>query len=261
MTAPSTNPGIDPDVDPGPRTALIVGGASGIGLATAQLLGGLGYALGLFDRDKAALEEAGEELRAAGADVHVFVGDVTDSRTLTEAVTALEASPGNLRVLVNTVGILHLGTIDQLDEADWDQLLEINLKGVYLACKATIPALTRAGGGAIVNLTSQSGRTKSYFSAPDYVASKAGIIGLTMALANQNAEFGIRVNCVAPGLAETPMLSVYTAKQRESMLASIPLGRFATPDEIAEAVVFLATSKSSYITGQTLNVNGGSFML
>jgi NAD(P)-dependent dehydrogenase (short-subunit alcohol dehydrogenase family) len=242
------------------ETALIVGGASGIGLASAHALAADGYRLVLVDRDPGTLAEAARQLTEAGAMVDTHVGDVTDATGLQRIVAEVETA-GGFTILVNTAGILHLGGIGDITEADWDQLVDVNLKGTFLMCQAAIPALARAGGGAIVNLTSQSGRTKSYYSAPDYVASKAGVIGLTMVLANQNARDGIRVNCVAPGLAETPMLSVYAPEQRQKMLDTIPLGRFAQAEEIASAVAFLATPRSSYITGQTLNVNGGSFML
>jgi 3-oxoacyl-[acyl-carrier protein] reductase len=255
-------------------TALIVGGASGIGLASAHALADDGYRIWLVDRDESALAEAGRLLAERGAAVRTGACDVTDGAGLRRIVAEVEADAhtaaegraeagtgGAFRILVNTAGILHLGGIGDLTEQQWDRLIDINLKGTFLACQAAIPALARGGGGAIVNMTSQSGRTKSYFSAPDYVAAKAGVIGLTMTLANQNAKDGIRVNCVAPGLAETPMLSVYTPEQRRQMLDTIPLGRFARPEEIAAVVAFLATPRSSYVTGQTINVNGGSFML
>ena len=140
-------------------------------------------------------------------------------------------------------------------------MLETNLKGAYLTCRAAVSAFLVSGGGTIVNIASQSGRTSSFYSAPNYVASKAGLIGLTMALAKQHAAQGIRVNCVAPGLVETSMIPMaYTEQQRESMIMSTPIGRFASPNEIANVISFLATEQSSYMTGQTLNVNGGSFM-
>jgi NAD(P)-dependent dehydrogenase (short-subunit alcohol dehydrogenase family) len=244
----------------GAEIALITGGASGIGLATAAALGARGYQLALLDRDAEALEKAQCQFAARDWTVRTYPADVTDGAALSAAVGDIERV-GVPRILVNTAGILHLGTIADISEPAWDQLLAINLKGVFLSCKHVVPAMLRAGGGAIVNLTSQGGRTKSYYSAPDYVAAKAGVIGLTMALANQHARDGIRVNCVAPGLVETAMIDVYSPDQRERMLGSIPLGRFAKPEEVAEAIVFLATNGSSYITGQTINVNGGSFML
>ncbi|CAN7632562.1 SDR family NAD(P)-dependent oxidoreductase [Phenylobacterium sp. LjRoot219] len=240
--------------------ALIVGGASGIGLATAEVLAAEGYELALFDQNAEALAAARSRLGQGGWRARTYPGDVSDASALIAAVADLEQA-GRLRILVNAAGILHLGTINEISEQDWDQLVQVNLKGVFLACKAVIPVMARLGGGAIVNLASQSGRTKSYYSAPDYVASKAGVIGLTMVLANQHARDGIRVNCVAPGVVETPMVAAaYTAEQQRRMIDTIPLGRFARPEELASVIAFLASERSSYVTGQTINVNGGSFM-
>jgi 3-oxoacyl-[acyl-carrier protein] reductase len=239
------------------KTALVIGGGSGIGAAAAAALGSEGFALALLDRRQDALTNAGRELRQCGFPVEMYEADVTDAAALDDVVARLES----IGVLVNAAGILHLGTIADISEQDWDELLAVNLKGVFLTCKAVVPIMARAGGGAIVNVASQSGRTKSYFSAPDYVASKAGVIGLTMALASQHAKDGIRVNCVAPGLVETRMLDSYTPEQRQGMIDAIPLGRFARPEELASVIAFLATDRSSYVTGQTINVNGGGFML
>ncbi len=239
------------------KTALVMGGGSGIGLAAADALGEEGFSLALVDRNHEALTNAASALEASGHQVETHQADVSDAAALARIVDHLT----DLQVLINAAGILHLGTIQDISEDDWDQLVEINLKGVFLACKAVVPAMIRTGGGTIVNVASQSGRTKSHFSAPDYVASKAGVIGLTMVLADQHAKNGIRVNCVAPGLVETPMANSFTVEQRQRMMETIPLGRFARPEELASVIAFLATDRSSYITGQTINVNGGSFML
>lgn len=239
--------------------ALVIGGASGIGLASADALVAEGYRVALLDRNEDALANINYRLRSRGSRVDVYTADVTDAAALARIVSSIEAM-GSLRVLVNAAGILHLGTIDDISEDDWDQLVDVNLKGVFLACKAVIPVMSRYGGGAIINVASQSGRTKSFYSAPDYVASKAGVIGLTMVLANQHARDGIRVNCVAPGLVETPMFAAYTEKQRQRMIEAVPMGRLARPEELAAVITFLATERSSYVTGQTINVNGGSFM-
>lgn len=242
------------------RAAVVSGGASGIGLAAAKCLAAQGRTVALLDRDPAALHQAIELLGGAGMKaVTAHEVDVTDGAALDSAVCEIENVYG-ISTLINAAGILQLGTIDDVSVSDWDRMIDVNLKGVFLTCKTVMPMMVSAGGGAIVNVASQSGRTKSTFSAPNYVAAKAGVIGLTMVLANQAAVHGIRVNCVAPGLVETPMLSIYTAEQRQSMIDAIPLGRFANADEVADVIAYLVSRQSSYVTGQTINVNGGSFM-
>jgi len=242
------------------RAAVVSGGASGIGLAAAKCFAAQGRRVALLDSDPKALQQATELLSAAGAKaVTAHETDVTDVAALGYVATELDHAHG-ISTLVNAAGILQLGTIDDVSLSDWDRMIDVNLKGVFLTCKAIMPLMTGGGGGAIVNVASQSGRTKSTYSAPNYVAAKAGVIGLTMVLANQAAADGIRVNCVAPGLVETPMLSIYTTEQRRRMTDAIPLGRFARPDEVADVIAYLASPQSSYVTGQTINVNGGSFM-
>ena len=242
------------------KTALVVGGASGIGLASAESLAVAGWRVVLADlvEDRLATEAA--RLTAAGHAVDWVTMDVSSSASVAAAFDTV-ASGGDLDALVNAAGIYQSGTILDLDEADWDRVLQVNLKGTYLTSQAAIRAFVATGGGTIVNIASVAGRTSSSYAAPNYVASKAGIIGLTMTLAKQHAAQGIRVNCIAPGLVETPMVaSAYTQEQRDSMMAGIPMGRFATAAEIADIVVFLASDQSSYLTGQTINANGGSFM-
>ncbi|MBW3667820.1 MAG: SDR family oxidoreductase [Actinobacteria bacterium] len=239
---------------------LVVGGASGIGLASARAIGAEGRRLVLADRDAAALDRAVESMRGQGLTVEGRQLDVTDVASVDDVVAAVAAEHG-LGALVNTAGILQLGTVLDVTDEDWDRMLTVNLRGAFFTCRAAVRAMRASGGGVIVNLTSQSGRTKSFYSAPNYVAAKAGVIGLTMSIAAQHAAEGIRANAVAPGIVETPMTAeVYTAEQRAAMQAATPMGRFASADELAAVVAFLASPRSSYVTGQTINVNGGSFM-
>jgi 3-oxoacyl-[acyl-carrier protein] reductase len=242
-----------------PRTVFIVGGASGIGLESAELLMEDGWDVVIGDRNVAGLEHVAKSLgdRLAGA-----IGiDVTNQDSVDVAFGRVTAEHG-LDALVNAAGILQLGTILDITPADWQRMLDVNLTGAYRTCRAAVAHMAAHDGGAIVNLTSQSGRTASFYSGPHYVAAKAGVIGLTMTIASQHASQQIRANAVAPGLVETPMIAdAYTPAQREAMTAKTPIGRFASPREVAEVVRFLISDRSAYMTGQTLNVNGGSFML
>ena len=242
------------------KTVLVVGGASGIGLASAERLGADGWNVVLADRDERRLATEVPRLLADGVSADSVELDVTSAVSIEVAFKEVATRYG-LDSLINAAGILQLGTILDVAEGDWDRVLAVNLKGAFLTCKAAIEIYLAGRGGTIVNIASQSGRTSSFYSAPNYVASKAGLIGLTMVLARQHAAQGVRVNCVAPGLVETPMIeSVYTAEQRATMTKATPIGRFATPAEVADVVAFLASDQSTYMTGQTLNVNGGSFM-
>jgi len=242
------------------RTVLIVGGASGIGLATAELMASNGWRVVLADRVQDRMANEVSRLSAKGLTVDSVDMDVTSVDSVESAFKQV-LGKYELHSLVNAAGIAHFGTILDIDEADWDRVLGVNLKGAYLTCRAAVRAFLSSGGGTIVNIASQSGRTSSFYSAPNYVASKAGLIGLTMVLAKQHAAQAIRVNCVAPGLVETPMIATaYSDEQRKNMMNATPIGRFASAEEIANVILFLATEQSSYMTGQTLNVNGGSFM-
>ena len=240
-------------VSGGRRTILVTGGASGIGLATASALANDGALVVVVDQKQPPVD-----LVARGA-IEAAEVDVTDANAVAQLVADLEAGLG-LDGLVNAAGLLQLGTIAEVSETDWDRVVDVNLKGAYLMCRAVIPVLERRGGGAIVNLASIAGRTKSFYSAPNYVASKAGLIGLTMALAAHHATGAIRVNCVAPGIIDTPMTSAYNEDQWASLVSTIPLRRIGTAAEVAQVIVSLLSDGWSYVTGQTINVNGGQFM-
>jgi NAD(P)-dependent dehydrogenase (short-subunit alcohol dehydrogenase family) len=241
------------------RTVLVTGGASGIGLATAQALVEEGTGVVLIDRDEERVTAAAAALRKRSPYVEAFGLDVTDVAAVRGLVEEIdERLP--LYGVVNAAGVFQRGTILDVSHDDWDRVLDANLKSAYIVCKEVVPALTRRGRGAIVNLASISGRTKSIHTAPNYVASKAGIIGLTMAVAAQHARSGIRVNCVAPGVIDTPMTAGYSDAERAAIVATIPMARTGDPSEVASVIVALLSDGWSYVTGQTINVNGGLFM-
>ncbi|HTW98627.1 MAG TPA: SDR family NAD(P)-dependent oxidoreductase [Acidimicrobiales bacterium] len=240
------------------RIVVITGAASGIGRSVGRLLASSGRRVALLDNDAQRLSALRDELASGTVTAHPC--DVSESSEVARTIDEV-ASKGAVGGLVNAAGILQIGTLRDVSESDWDRVLAVNLKSVYLTCRAVIPLLESTGGGAVVNLASISGRTRSILSAPSYAASKAGVIGLTMSLATQYGSAGIRVNCVAPGMVDTPMLSGYSEEQRRAITGTIPLGRFATPGEVADVIAFLLSDAARYITGQTINVNGGQFML
>jgi NAD(P)-dependent dehydrogenase (short-subunit alcohol dehydrogenase family) len=242
-----------------PGTYVVTGAAGGIGRAVAASLLGVDGTVVLVDRDESGLAAVAEDLAGQTATVLTRRLDIASAEAVADLADDL-AADGPIAGLVNAAGVLQLGTIREVSEDDWDRVVGINLKSVFLMCRAFIPRMASGGGGAVVNLGSISGRTKSVFSAPNYVAAKAGVIGLTMVLAAQHAAEGVRVNCVAPGVVDTPMLEPYSDEQRAALRTMIPAGRFAEAREIGETVAYLLSEQSSYVTGQTLNVNGGQFM-
>lgn len=243
-----------------PLVALVTGAAGGIGRATVQLLAAEGIAVVMLDAREAALDQAVEDIERGGAEVIGALCDVRNEASVADAVAASARWQGQIDIVVNAAGIARVGTADDVPPDRWDEMLNVNLRGAYLVCRAAHQHLAAKGHGAVVNVASVSGRTKSILTDPSYVASKAGVIGLTRSLAGQWAAQGIRVNCVAPGLTETRMVSIYTPEQVRELEALIPLRRFATADEVAHAIVFLASERASYITGAVLDVNGGLFM-
>jgi NAD(P)-dependent dehydrogenase (short-subunit alcohol dehydrogenase family) len=244
------------------QVAIVTGGGSGIARAACLKLAGRGARVAVADirldqaqQTAAAIKQQGGEAIACGvnvassADVHDMVSRVLEAYQRTD-------------ILVNCAGVYQVGPITSISEDDWDRMLDINLKGTFLTCKEVVPLMQAQGGGVIVNTSSISGRTKSTLAAVNYVASKAGIIGLTMCLASQLAASGIRVNCVAPGTTETPMtMSVFSTENAANFRKTIPLGRMGQPEEVASAIAFLASAEASFITGETVNVNGGAFMV
>jgi 3-oxoacyl-[acyl-carrier protein] reductase len=243
------------------QVAVVTGGGSGIGRCVCLQLAERGARVAVLDISTEGAARVAQEVADQGGQAVPLTVDITSNERVIETVEAIRDLWGRIDILVNSAGIYKVGTIFEISEADWDRMLSINLKGAFLVCKAVAPYMRAQGSGAIVNVASISGRTKSRFAGPHYVASKAGIIGLTMCLANQLAEHGIRVNAVAPSTADTPMIDFLSAEERAALGAQSPLGRLAKPEEVAAAIVFLASPAASFINGDTLNVNGGAFMI
>jgi 3-oxoacyl-[acyl-carrier protein] reductase len=245
------------------RVTAVVGASGGIGGAVAELFCEQGASVALIDVDAARLGELVERLADSGeastAPLLLPI-DVRLRDSCVAAVAEILGTFGRLDALVNSAGVTHFDEARELREDEWEDVLRVNLTGAFNMCAAAYDLLRQSAPAAVVNVGSVSGRTKSVFTSPAYVASKAGVIGLTMSLATRWARDEIRVNCVAPGMTETAMVHAYTAEQRAALEEAIPLGRYAHPREIASAIAFLASPAASYITGETLNVNGGLFM-
>ena len=243
------------------RVALITGAGGGIGRETARLLAAEGAAIGAVDVRLEPAQETAHAVTQAGGNAMAAAMDVTSGESVAQALRQVEAALGAVDVLVNSAGIYRIGPFTEVDLAAWSQMLEINLTGTYIVTRAVLPGMIARRRGSVVNLSSVSGRTKATLAAPSYVASKAGVIGLTMSLAAQCAEHGVRVNAVAPGPVDTDMVRGLPPELQERLITTIPMGRLGTARDIAQAIAFLASDAAAFITGETLNVNGGSFMV
>ena len=243
------------------KVALITGAGSGIGLASALAFAREGARVVAVDVDARAGEAAAEQLRSAGAAAHFVRADVSQSADCARMVAEAERVFGALHVLFNNAGIMLPADDDAVntDEATWDLTMNVNLKGVFLGCKHGIPALRRAGGGSVINTASFVALLGAATPQLAYTASKGGVLALSRELAVIHAREKIRVNALCPGPLETELLMKFldTEAKRQRRLVHIPLGRFGEAREIAEAVVFLASDESSFVTGASFLVDGG----
>ncbi|HEX4036009.1 MAG TPA: SDR family NAD(P)-dependent oxidoreductase [Solirubrobacteraceae bacterium] len=241
--------------------ALVTGGAGGIGFATCQAFFDAGYSVALTDLELATATAAALDLDPAGERVVGFSGDVSSSEAVTAMMDEVLARFGRLDALVNVAGVVGPGPSEELSDAEWDRLINIHLSGAFRCARAAFPALSASGAGSIVSVSSIAGRTGFSFRV-SYCAAKAGIEGLTRALAVEWAKKGVRVNAVAPGHVRTPMLDhslkigSVTEETIQGRTNRIPLGRYAQPEEIASTIVFLSSPAASYVTGEVLCVDG-----
>jgi 3alpha(or 20beta)-hydroxysteroid dehydrogenase len=239
------------------KVALVTGARQGIGLATARVLASEGAQVVLGD--VGGVEEAVASIVAEGGEAIGTHLDVTSAASAEAAVALAVERFGGLDILINNAGIAGRGSLLDVTDELWDRILQVNLKGPFICARAAVPSMRR--GGAIVNLASLAGRASSPAMACAYSASKAGLLGLTRHLAKELAPLGIRVAAVNPGVVATSMLEIgYDADRLAQTIASVPLGRSAQPEEIARVIVFLASDDASYVTGASLDTNGGIFM-
>src|ERR1035437_878302 len=241
------------------RVALITGASQGIGRACALVLEEAGATVVLAARHQEKLDEVAAQISSAGGQASVFALDVTNEEQIKATVKEIVAKHGRVDILVNNAGVTKDQLFMRMKRADWDSVIHTNLTSAFLLSQAVISSMMKQRWGRIVNITSVVGQTGQAGQA-NYAASKAGLIGLTMAVAREVASRNITCNAVAPGFIETAMTAVLSEELKQSAVKNIPLGRVGSPEDVASAVRFLASDDASYITGHVLNVNGGLLM-
>ncbi len=243
------------------KVVLVTGGSRGIGRACAVAFAKAGAATVIisYAGNEAAANETLGLIQAAGAKGEAVKFDVSDTEACANAVDSIVKAHGKLDVLVNNAGVAVDGLVMRVKDEDWDKQLDTNLKGAFALIRAASRPMMKQRGGAIINLTSIVGESGNGGQAA-YSASKAGLIGLTKSVAKELASRNIRVNAVSPGFIGTDMTAGINDEMRKKMLENIPLARLGSPEEVANAVVFLASDAAAYITGEVLKVNGGMYM-
>jgi len=242
------------------KVAIVTGGSRGIGAAIAASLAEAGAAVVVSGRDADRLAGVVREIEASGHSALAVVADVARREDAERLVDAAKQRFGRIDILVNNAGVTRDALLVRMKDEDWDRVLEINLRGAFLMTRAVAKAMLRQkSGGRVINIASAAGAMGNVGQA-NYSASKAGLIGLTKALARELAHWSILVNAVAPGLIETDMIAAIPAEARKALLDQVPLGRVGAPREVAEVVRFLAGDGAAYITGQVIHVNGGLYI-
>jgi 3-oxoacyl-[acyl-carrier protein] reductase len=239
------------------KTALVTGASGGIGGAIARALHRQGAAVMLAGTRREALERLAGEL---GERAHVATAQLADPGAADGLVKAAEAAMGRVDILVNNAGITRDGLALRMRDEDWSAVLELDLAAAFRLCRAVLRGMMKRRAGRIIGITSVVGVTGNAGQA-NYAAAKAGMIGMSKALALEMASRNVTVNCIAPGFVTTAMTGALSEEQRGKAAGAVPMGRFGTPEEIAAAAVFLASEEAAYVTGHTLHVNGGIAMI
>jgi NAD(P)-dependent dehydrogenase (short-subunit alcohol dehydrogenase family) len=244
------------------KVAIVTGAGQGMGRALAQRLAAGGARLIVNDLDPHSAERTAAELTSSGADVLAAPGDVSSGHDVSALVESAVGRYGTVHILVNNAGTLLPTPVIDIDEEEWDHVIDVNLKGTYLCSRAVLPSMRREGWGRIVNFSSTAGKNVSTVGGAHYTAAKAGVLGFTRHLAKEEARHGITVNAVCPGLIDTEMVRSTISDQRVREYAKgFPIARLGEPWEVAELVAFLASDRAAYITGASLDINGGDLMI
>jgi 3-oxoacyl-[acyl-carrier protein] reductase len=239
------------------KVAIVTGAGRGIGLGIALAFARAGARVALCDIDSSLLDDALAEIKAVGGEGLAFHMDVTRKEQIYDVVQDVLDRWGAIDILVNNAGIYEVLPVEEITEMQWDRLLAVNLKGAFLCCQAVIPHMKRRGSGRIVSIASSAGKTGGTLAGAHYSVSKAGLICLAKQLARELGPHGITVNAVAPGRIDTPMIHSVPEEENEAFRQRTPLGRLGTPEDVANAVLFLASDEASFITGEIVDVNGG----
>lgn len=242
------------------KVAIITGAGQGIGKAIALTFANEGGIPVIVDQNGKTALSVESQVKASGGRALAYELDVSNVSGLKTMVEYVVAEFGTVDILVNNAGILHSTKIEDITEQEWDKMMNVNLKSTFFAMQQVLPYMKKQKQGRIINISSLAGRMGGYQNGVAYSASKAGIIGLTMAVARRVAEYNITVNAVAPGTTESEIIKQFSQDQQESLRLLIPLQRLGKPQNIADVVAFLASDKAEFITGATIDINGGMFM-
>jgi 3-oxoacyl-[acyl-carrier protein] reductase len=241
------------------KIALVTGGAQGIGLAIAKRLASDGAHVVLADIQLEAAEKSSEEIKSSGGLASAKRLDVTDLKEVQSVFDSISKEQKLVDILVNNAGITRDGLLVRMKESDWDVVLSTNLKGCFLCTQQATKQMMKQRSGSIVNIASIVG-VMGNFGQANYSAAKAGLIGLTKTTAREVASRGVTANAVTPGFIDTEMTQKLDEKVRNAMMEQIPLGKFGSPEDVADSVAFLVSDQAKYITGQIININGGMLM-
>ena len=241
------------------KVALVTGASRGIGRAIALALGARGATVIVTARSAEAAGRTADEIVTGGGNARPLVLDIADDRSVDAAMADLLREHATIPLLVNNAGITRDNLLMRMKKEDWNEVIDTNLSGIYRICRSLVPSMVKARYGRIVNITSVVARSGNPGQA-NYAAAKAGTEGFTRSLARELASRNITVNCVAPGFIDTDMTRTLTDAQRESLLTQVPMKRLGRPEDVAAGVTYLLSDQASYVTGITLDINGGMYM-
>lgn len=244
------------------KVAIVTGGGRGIGRGIAERLAKAGAEIIIADIDISKAKKTAERLAKKGKNSLAIQADISRERAINFLIRKSLEKFGKVDILINNAGIMYRTRLQNISLEEWESTLKVNLTGPFLLIKAVLPIMKKNGSGRIVNISSSAGRSVSTLGGAHYTASKAGLLGLTRAAAKELASHGITVNAVCPGLIDTPMVRKTTKKaELKSFINSFPIQRLGLPEEIGDLVVFLCSERASYITGASIDINGGDLMI